>query len=238
MTDDHIVQVADRRLTREDGVVVEDEACKVTILGGRGVVAYSGLAFLGPPMSSTDFWMTDALGSVVEPSAAQRVLREAATERFARLSSFRAEQKCHAFVVAGWDAPDPDRAKPVIYTVSNALERDGRWRASADQIFTTHAARKHRKEPVVRTTGISLGKNAKPLAQSVRGHRASPVQTLATTLVRAVQQVARSEPAVGRNLLVTVVPRLAAGRDQDGVESWATDPAVALEFDPGRVTAL
>lgn len=241
MTENHIVQVADRRLTDANGRLFDDEACKVTMLGSRGVVAFSGIAFLGAaPMSATDFWLTDALTDTLEPGAAARLLRDVASERFSRVP-FTREGRRHAFVVAGWDSPDPDRASPVIYTVSNALKPDGGWLAKANDEFRIHCARKHRKEPEVRTAGARLGKNAKLLTTSAKEHRSErSVGALATSLARAVRTIAETEDTVGKGLLITVFPRAAIGQDHvfDARSPTAGEIEHGLDFDPARVTTI
>lgn len=240
MTEHHIVQVADRRLVDATGTLYDDEACKVTILGGRGVVAFSGLAFLGvPPMSATDFWITDTLTGTTDPTDAQRVLREAATSRFARLP-YRPEDRRQAFVVAGWDLLDPERASPVVYTVSNSLQPDGRWLPKAGASFIVHTARHHRKEPEIRTAGLKLGKAAKLLATRAREYPSRhSVEALATSLATTVREIATTEPSVGAGLLVTVLPRAAIG--QPGFEtppSGRHSLASGLGFDPDQPTAI
>jgi uncharacterized protein YchJ len=87
---DYALQVSDRRLTAEDGLVVDDESNKLFVFESdacRFVVGYSGLArFSGPGSFETKDWLStilrDSAPPDFNPDAIVERLRLAATRQF------------------------------------------------------------------------------------------------------------------------------------------------------------
>ena len=64
-----IVQVSDRRLTKTDGSVHDDNANKAVCIGMSGIyyaASYTGLAYIGSEKidNRTDYYLLDRLGSI------------------------------------------------------------------------------------------------------------------------------------------------------------------------------
>jgi hypothetical protein len=123
---DAVLQVSDRRYVwlNPDGTPTrrDDEAKKAVWFGGRLVLAFTGLARLGPRRQATDEWMAEVLNPAKgQPEALER-LEHAATNRFKhpRIARLPAEFRMHEFVGVGYATFGGGDVEPYVSIVSNS----------------------------------------------------------------------------------------------------------------------
>ncbi len=239
LTDDVVVMVADRRLTRAtpDGriEVVDDDAAKVVLLGQQVAVGYTGLANVRPPpRARTDWWLVDALSppeATLDGTVEQ--LRVRATEVFGKMSHVGPRAKRHAFVAAGW-SPSGGGVRPFYLTISNALSSYGFWLEKSTPEFVTHIEWLPQGTPFrFDATGQRAPAAVKQrvLAELSNPEGRAPSQ-IAANLTRAVRETAEKNDTVGEGLLVTVIPRDTASKTGGLVISTeeSVDPYGQISF--------
>lgn len=215
---DAVLQVSDRRYVwlGRDGMPTrrDDEANKAVWFGGRLVLAFTGLAQVGPRRQNTDEWIADVLNPARgQPEALQR-LEDAATARFAHplIARLPAEFRCHEFVGVGYATFDGGDVEPYISVVSNSRSAGGELTAAQPR-FTTGVVRTTQASPIVAATaGQPLGADAQAILQKgldgyLRG--ALTVLGLAEAAVDAVHKTAAQNPLVGAGVMVNCLPRTA-----------------------------
>jgi hypothetical protein len=213
LTQRHIVQVSDRRLTDlRTGDPVDDEACKAVIFANRASFGFTGLAHLKPERRGrTDLWLVSQLeGACDDVDQAVERVRAAATERFRSLTHLGPGSKRHSFVMAGWRSS----YEPFAATISNAERIDGEWepRASLDFSITEH--RLGRAPVLLRVTGQPLPRAIRTaLTRSLERcvELPDPLDPLIGNSLAALRAAAGTNPRIGPGALVTVVPREAPG---------------------------
>lgn len=130
LTDEHIVQVADRRLTMPDGTLYDDDTNKAVFYCGRVAVAYTGLAFMeGKPTAE---WIGSCMkDEKTVQSAMNRVAKCA--ERY--LERCNIPDKRLAIVATGWATfRGAQPIRPYICIASNFFLADSlEWRNTADK---------------------------------------------------------------------------------------------------------
>lgn len=197
---DAVVVVADRRLTRLDtGAPLDDDACKVILLGGQAAIPH------GHP-KQIDLWIVDVL--TPPPSQLQEVidrLGRASVEAFTPIASRQAAR--HAFMISGWEVAG-ERARPFHTQLSNALDAFGRWRPAAAPEFAMRTWRLGGDAIALKAIGHPLdpqrGRLLRRRLQDVRNRHPSRIASL---LASAVREEARTTNTVGEGLLVTILPR-------------------------------
>jgi hypothetical protein len=138
ITPSFVVQVSDRRLTKLDGSLADDETNKAVLFLGHFVFSYTGLAYVG--QTRTDRWLVERLGRAFQQSkpnagAAIATITTEASQAFQRIPG--RERKRHEFVAVGWGAfwAEQDRLRPSILRLSNALDEAGNWLPQAKRHF-------------------------------------------------------------------------------------------------------
>lgn len=122
VTAHHIVQISDRRLTRADGSVFDDDHNKAVSWCGQFAVGFTGIAFIdrqqSKPVSewiAEQLWMKDELGAGIE---AIRSEAEAALKRLDRRWNKRL-----SIVVTGFTPPNPFGLKSAFAARISNFER-------------------------------------------------------------------------------------------------------------------
>jgi hypothetical protein len=219
ITPEFLVQVSDRRLTKLDGSLVDDEANKAVLFVGQFLFAYTGLAHVG--RVRTDDWLVEALGHAFQQSrpnvtAAIGAIVAEASQAFQRIPG--RQRKRHEFVAVGWGTfrAEPHRLRPSILRVSNALDDDGKWLRQAKRHFELVPLILDDGEPfrflasgqpLTDQEEASVLRNLQRCLAQGRGPGA--VARLLAVLVRVV---AARNTAVGRSLLINVLPMRAVGQ--------------------------
>lgn len=201
-----LVQVSDRRLTRQTGAVVTDDAIKAVAYCNFMAIAYTGLARIGG--ERTDLWITRQLQAIENPSPGQVAgkLREAAEGALEELPS----PFPHAFVGIGWLSEAAEAGgdlHPFIAKVSNFHDEDGAALTDARREFSARISYTTRRDRfALDVTGQSLAsEEVNSLARTIRRalKRGGGQRAVMRLLARAIRDAADRNQRVGRDLLGT-----------------------------------
>jgi len=218
MTPDFVIQASDRRLTFTDGTVADDEANKATVFCGHWMIAYTGLAEVGPPAPPrnrprTDVWLAQLLSDpgLSAKEGFDRIAR--AAEQEIRSIPLAGEQKSHAFVGVGWIARRREGREepwPAMVVVSNYLDAKGHVTAPPADRFAVDAIQLNPKRRYYWSwAGQQLsGDEAVALNRLIKKAvgRERPLG-VALLLAGQIRAIAARNPAVGESLMIGVFPR-------------------------------
>jgi hypothetical protein len=213
------IQVSDRRLTMTDGTLLTDESNKAILFENQFIFGYTGLAEID--QVPTYRWVAEALNEGLQAHPENmtfivRHLAERLTSQFARIPS--TQYRKLAFVAIGWaaDSHDPNLAvKPMLLTVSNALDRNLKWLPQAESRFKMGLSiLPENKTYIFAANGVGLkGSEEDSIHRNIRrclarGGGPRAVGRLLATLMRAV---AERSSRVGKSMLISSLPRSAMG---------------------------
>jgi hypothetical protein len=135
-----VYQASDRRLTKLDGSLFDDESNKaicVDCRNARFVIGYTGLAFIGT--LSTDVWLVEFLTRIkagrLGLEAISIALKEGLTDAFRRIR-VRTEYRALTVVIAGFRKSD---SVPVVGFISNLKNADSSTAAMVRDQFEKFA---------------------------------------------------------------------------------------------------
>ena len=210
-----VALASDRRITWTQGGKVlrrEDTENKQIFLCGHFLMGYTGLARLeGVP---TERWVLDRL-SGVDPQDYFGVLQR----ELRRVLALQRPLAGHAFMAVGYGSTRaaPGALAAVAITASNASTREyGGWQPQADVGLT-------RTRPLAgpadfRIGGIGIVPKREDLEQAVdwirryRKRDKTKAVGVLQILVRLIRQVAESDPGVGKDISLSVMPISAVGQ--------------------------
>jgi hypothetical protein len=245
VTDRFVVQASDRRLTDIDGNVVEEIANKATLVCQFATFAYTGLSRCSR-IERTDELLLRCLATPdVRINRLLEILARTAGQSIRGLPlqvrpEKRREVRRTSFVGAGFlgtRRPEAlgrrlvtDELHPFLAVVSNAQGLGEEWRPVADRDFTISLGFLPEDQSVL------LHAAGQPLLQSIRTAlqrdirrslaRIHHPESLARLLARAVRAVAAENPAVGPNVMCTMVRRGDVGRQTTSVAVGGLVPLV------------
>jgi len=129
LTYEHIVQVADRRLTLPDGTLYDDDTNKAVFYCGRVAVAYTGLAQMeGKPTAE---WIGSCMKDAAQAESAMNHVAERAERHFRQTN---ARDKRLAVVATGWATlRGAQPLRPFICVASNFMTDSWEWEPSASE---------------------------------------------------------------------------------------------------------
>lgn len=207
LTRDYVLSVADRRVTRTDGVVLDDGRNKAVQCGSSFAFTYTGLATLaGEP---TDVWLAKILARAFFTTDPFTFLASAAQAAIFPLRIPDAWKR-QAFFGVGWAMTDSDQLNPVAAVVSNSLGMDWQWTTVSSFTPDLIAIPTECWWFLPRPLGARVSDaEFRALARTVRRCRQHRVSALgmAAVLARFIRSVAAREPSVGRTLVAVIVPR-------------------------------
>lgn len=217
---EHIVQVADRRLTRLDGSLYDDDTNKAVFYCGRVAVAYTGLAVMeGKPTAE---WIGSCMKDEADVQPAMKRVAERAEHCLKR---YNIPDKRFAVVATGWATLQGKQPlRPFICVASNFLSDSWEWKASADERMTVKVQFLDEKcTHLIFAAGQSLSKKEKDhldrLVRRAVKHGAKTM-TLVRILGGMVRAVASGTDAraqrVGKGIIIHLLSRkaLMEGRRQ------------------------
>jgi len=219
LTADYAIQVSDRRLTLPDGSLYDDHSNKAILVNGNIVFGYTGLAFFDRK-TRNDEWFLNALGEAYKayPNASLTTTAEfianRATQKIGGMS-ITPEIKRLAFVGVGWGKPlGQEGLKPIYVIISNFHNNNGRQMSQAQPKFSVSVFTPPDSLPVMLVSegqliNSGLRKRVLRLLNKCIGKEVGP-KTIARILVATARNVASSNLAVGRNLLVNSIPKNSA----------------------------
>ena len=212
LTNEHIVQVSDKRLTWKDGRPPYDGANKIVILHQQVAFSYTGRGHTNVEGKTIDLWLGEVLWKVRSKSYMDicSAIASNATVIFWQMPSLW--DKRHSFVGIGWIKLAVDnQLRPIVTTISNALDHDGGLLPVAqDEFGVTHRVLPDSKPFHLEITGQPMAEKTK--VQTLRllrrcvAKNAGPIP-MAQILCGAVRATASRNETVGRNLLVVSIPR-------------------------------
>jgi len=221
ISDNHVVQVSDRRLTwitgPHAGKVADDGRNKALVVCNRFVLAYTGLAQIAN--QKTDEWALN-VAARVNPASAQGIsetIAKEATEEFRKLKIKKTSRR-HAFLISGWakfnraDAP----FSSFVSSISNALDNNWQWLPEPEDIFRIRTVALGPRSFLLAGVGRPLGavvrnrliRRIRAYAGRDRGPEAY-IQLLAT----AIRETAVSDRYIGKDLIAVSLPRAALDKE-------------------------
>lgn len=217
VTQNHVVQVSDRRLTwitgPNAGQVADDNKNKAVIVCNRLAIGYTGLAEIAG--SKTDEWLLDVVREVLpyNPLQISKAIAKSATKDFRKIL-LPSDKKTHTFLVSGWAkfSTQDTRLTPFNSFISNTLDDRGEWTSQARDTFvilTIHLADLPFELQMV-------GRPVKPkllndLTRQIRNYveRERGSEGYIQMLASAIRTMSKSDPLIGRNLMAVSLPRVA-----------------------------
>jgi hypothetical protein len=218
LTDRYVIQVSDRRLTKPDGSIYDDNSNKAILLNGNVAFGYTGLAFLNKGSLRTDHWFLNALQKTYQtfPNAnLTDIANHVATLATQEISQIEAtsELKRLAFIGVGWArTQEQEELKPIYLIISNCHSSDGRWISQAEPVFSVFSFTPPNDLPVMfASDGQPLDAQLRIRVKRLLNHcvtKGLSSKTIARILIATVRQVATSNHVVGKNLLITSIPKI------------------------------
>jgi hypothetical protein len=209
------IQVSDRRITSlRTGELMDADMNKAVLFSNRIALGYTGLAQL-EGQTTTD-WLIAALRDLPEgmplSEVANLVARKA--ESAIRASTVRKDWLFLAFSGTGWDRTNGDgRMHGVVYTIANYFDDSGGLLEEPRTTFQATVKTFDYNQSGWYPVGVPLTKSERRglhrdiAACAHRKTGPSPIVRLFAELIRAV---AGRSSAVGRDLMVAVIPRCVA----------------------------
>jgi hypothetical protein len=228
LTRDYVLQVSDRRLVfvYPNGTwkLAEDDQNKAVVVNRTLIFAYTGWAKIAE--QKTNLWFAEVIKPFVDSDRLHEGTLEVArraTEYFVR-QRYRPELKLHTFIGVGWQRRRRDGVNvPIAVRITNALDDQCRPLARARRDFVVH------KAGLRRLAGIKVLANGYPVEQArlVRLERRlrrsyylrvplHSARVLAKEL-RSISDDLGHGGTVGKNLIVTCLPKVAALSWSDAV---------------------
>jgi hypothetical protein len=200
-TQDRVIQVADRRLTRADGTTFDDNHTKLVFWHGCFTVGFTGLAFINPAQTKpTSEWIAETLCDYTNFEKGIIGLCAQAEDRI-RLLSNRWDKRLCIFV-AGFDF----RRDPLIAQVANyglpgtdldtfAWRTGSRAPGNTDGHWTVGAAMEPWQHRV-------LGRSLRRVIRQPDG-----INHSIRLMVGLQRKVGQTDPTVGAGALCATIPR-------------------------------
>jgi hypothetical protein len=192
---EHIVQVADRRLTMPDGKLYDDDTNKAVFYCGRVAVAYTGLALMeGKPTAE---WIGSCMKDATGTETAMNQVAERAERYFRRINL---PDKRFAVVATGWATLRGGQLlRPFICVASNFMTESWEWKPSVSKRMTVQT--------------IFLDESSSHLVFAAGQNLTREEVVHLNRLVRRAVEHGATARAIVR-LLGTMVQSIANGRDR------------------------
>lgn len=212
---EHIVQVADRRLTMPNGALYDDDTNKAVFYCGRVAVAYTGLAQMeGKPTAE---WIGSCMKDAGDTESAMNLVAERAEIHFRHNSG---SDKRLAVVATGWATlRGSPPLRPFICVASNFMTNSWEWKSSAYEPMVMRTIFLDKKSShLIFSAGQNLTrKELVDLSRLVQRavERGATALALVRLLGNMVQSVARGSDAragrVGKGMIIHLLSRKALG---------------------------
>jgi hypothetical protein len=210
-----VLQASDRRLTRPDGILVDDNSNKAVCVGckdGHFCIAYTGLALIEG--TRTDEWVVDFLISIrayqMNLVSITEVLEERLTKAFYSLPK---QSKRMTFAVCGFS-----NITPFAMLISN-FERDSVWPpAEAQDNFTTHLWWLKKRQVTENAYWLSINGTRQAVTRPILRRLKAFIRNgfflkegndaVASKLVSIIREAAETKyfgDYIGRNCMATIV---------------------------------
>lgn len=207
-TDDLVIQVADRRLSRPDGSVFDDDYTKLVCWNTSFTVGFAGLARIDPAQKkSTSEWLAETLCDYASFEDGVDALRYWASGQIGQLPTGKGwEDKRLGIIIAGFDR----RRIPLVAEISN-FDPEAPIPASQNEFKCYRIRRAPGHSASFRITGAALTEKmyANILLRRVpRMLKQQDGITRAARLMVALQRrISEDNPGVGRHAMAVAIPR-------------------------------
>lgn len=227
LTQNHAIQVSDRRITGIYGDLIDDYENKGIQYGALMAFAFSGPSHIGG--LRTHIWIMNALSSTNSLEQAVNHVRESATEEFRKIPRSAPFRKM-AIVGVGWSSKsDNSEIVPTYITISNALE-EGSWASVAKENFEVVSCQFDDKfsllPPIGQTVPDAEFEQLRKNISRCVEHGTNPLEII-RLLGETIRSVANYNETVSRNLLAIVVPK-ASAQDEEVFFVTSIDPRANL----------
>jgi len=212
LTPKYIVQVSDRRLTWPDGKIADDAANKAIVFHGNACFAYTGIAQIGA--QRTDEWITNNL---LDQPNIQQAIDHLKSALDAEICKLRAPNRHLTVVIDLWGTQVPDTPdRPWGIALTNQINPDTRAYSKIPlPIFrqftqTLPEEKGYAFLPSGQNLDMSIYRSlVRNVVRAMRHADKEPTTILPSTVARfmeeAILSVARSNRAVGTNLMTTIL---------------------------------
>ena len=226
---EHIVQVADRRLTKPDGALYDDDTNKAVFYCGRVAVAYTGLALMeGKPTAE---WIGYCMKDSEQTESAMNCVAERADHYFQQASG---REKRLAVVATGWATlRGAQPLRPFICVASNFMTDTWEWKPAAYERMTVRTIFLDENSSHLifaagqNLTGGELVHHNRLVRRAVE-HGAT-ARALVRILADTVQSVASGDDdrarRVGRGMIIHLLSRKALVEGRSGIVTPLTPDA-------------
>lgn len=207
-TDDLVIQVADRRLSRPDGSVFDDDYTKLVCWNTSFTVGFTGLARIDPAQKkSTSEWLAETLCDYASFEDGVDALRYWASGQIGQLPTGKGwEDKRLGIIIAGFDR----RRIPLVAEISN-FDPEAPIPANQNEFKCYRIRRAPGHSASFRITGAALTEKmyANILLRRVpRMLKQQDGITRAARLMVALQRrISEDNPGVGRHAMAVAIPR-------------------------------
>ena len=218
LTNSYAIQVSDRRLSLQDGSLIDDLNTKAILVNGNMIFGYTGLANIGKKMQKADDWFLESLSIVYKkkPDAnlteVSEALAKLATENVAHVN---VDPSCKrlAFVGVGWcKLTGTQDFIPCYVIISNAHDSNGKWLPNAKPEFNaSFYTMKDGQNVMLIDDGQQINRQAKIKLKRILRNCANKgvgPKTMAQILVSAARKLASQNQLVSRSLLVNCIPKI------------------------------
>lgn len=231
---EHIVQVADRRLTKSDGKLYDDDTNKAVFYCGRVAVGYTGLAEMEG--KSTAEWIGSCMKDATETETAMNRVAESA-EHYFQQSNLSDISKRLAVVATGWGTLRGEQPiRPFICVASNFMTDSWEWWPSAYEpmVVRTRFLNKSSSHYI-----FAAGQNInseEEIHLNLLVQRAIENGAMAMAIVSLlgdmVQSVANRSDKVGKGMIIHLLPRkaLVENRSMIGIGTPLTPDAPSFLY--------
>ena len=215
VTDEYVIQASDRRLTDEKGRIFEDKENKVVDWSGQILFGYTGLArVIKKPM---DCWLAEALLNDAKSQyvTITEILDKVTRKATATFKFLKVDRKWKRMTIAGvgWvQYFEDNRIKPIICFISNCIDDNGMDMPAPKAEFTHTAFELDigGNGFYLMPTGQFIGKECSlALKRNIEKCLKNDVgpEPVGRLLVEAIRDVAKSNSTVGKNVLVSCIPK-------------------------------
>lgn len=224
LANDYIVQASDRRLSYWDGkkvVITNNDSNKALIYKNQFVFAYTGLADLSVEKNRKDAhqsaidWTAQRLsaGKNLEDAVYHLQYRLTELMNSNRMRKLPESKRRLALMGAGFDESERGSKRirrPLRIVIENCIGEDGTLLSQPRDEFRVHYDPLKRRDAALFVAGqqLHLGREIE-FIRFLRGcvqHKVKP-ETIGVHLTREILAVADKNDYVGKNIMITFVPR-------------------------------
>lgn len=216
LTSKYAIQVSDRRLTLTNGEIYDEQSNKAILVNGHMIFGYTGLAYIDNGIRSDEWFLNSLVESYKNNpksslTSTAEFIAQKASKTMSRLK-ISPENKRLAWVGIGWaKLTGTTQLLPTYLCISNMHDDRGKPLKQACSKFSVLPFTPLDDTPVMlipngQSIQHDLASRLKRLLRKCVERDLNPT-TLARVLVGAVRKVASNNVYVGKNLLVSAIPK-------------------------------